>query len=139
MSEPVKKLGPVVKIGKEMQWHSPAPHDRYMSLLFERDITPTKNMAAGVVTLPPGQAQQKLSVHEGEEIYMILQGKGKFVLNDEEYNVEMHTAVYIAPGTKHRAYNTGDEEMLMYFVNCPSCFGHVGGYNDFMKDWTKIR
>ncbi len=89
--------------------------------------------------MPPGQAQHKLSVHEGEEIYMILQGKGRFVLNDEEYDVEKHTAVYIAPGTKHRAYNTGDEDMIMYFVNSPSCFGPVGGYNAFMKDWTRIR
>ena len=134
-----KKLGPVVKIGEEIQWHSPPPHDRYMSLLLERDITPTKSMAAGVVTLPPGQAQHKLSVHEGEEVYLILQGKGRFVLDDKEYNVEKHTAVYVAPGTGHRAYNTGEEDMIMYFVNCPSCFGPVGGYHDFMKEWTRIR
>ena len=133
------QVGPVVKVGSEMQWHSPAPHDRYMSLLFERDITPTTRMAAGVVTLRPGQAQQKLSVHEGEEIYMILQGRGRFVLDDKEYEVEKHTAVYVGPGVKHRAYNTGDEDMLMYFVNCPSCFGPVGGYEDFMKEWTRVR
>jgi mannose-6-phosphate isomerase-like protein (cupin superfamily) len=110
-----------------------------MSLLLERDITPTKSMAAGVVTLPPGQAQDKLSVHEAEEVYLILQGKGIFVLNEKEYDVDKYTAVYVAPGTKHRAYNTGEDDLLMYFVNCPSCFGPVGGYNDFMKQWTRIR
>ena len=138
-SESTPQVGPVVKIGAETQWHSPPPHDRYMSLLFERDITPTTSMAAGVVTLPPGQAQHKLSVHDGEEMYLILQGRVRFVLDDQEYDVEKHTAVYIAPGTRHRAYNTGDEDMLMYFVNCPSCFGPVGGYEQFMKEWTRVR
>jgi mannose-6-phosphate isomerase-like protein (cupin superfamily) len=138
-SESKDKSGPVVRVGEEIQWHSPTPHNRYMSLLFERDITPTKSMAAGVVTLPPGEAQPKLSVHEVEEIYFILQGKGKFVLDEMEYEVERHTAIYVAPGTKHRAYNTSEEEMLMFFVNCPSCFGPVGGVYEFMKEWTRVR
>ncbi len=110
-----------------------------MSLMFERDITPTVNIAAGIVTLPPGQEQQKLSVHEGEEIYFVLEGTGQFVLNDRVVDIEKDTAVYVAPGTKHRAINTGQDEMRLYFVDTPPVFGRVGGYKDFMKEWTKVR
>ena len=103
----------VVKADQSIQWESPAPDDpsvhnhRFMSLMFERDITPTRSMAAGVVTLPPGQEQTRLSIHEGEEIYYVLQGKGEIVLDDEVYPIEKDTAVYITPGTRHRARNTG--------------------------------
>lgn len=136
----------VVKADEAMQWESPPPDDssvqdhRFMSLMFERDITPTKSMSAGVVTLPPGQEQTRLSIHEdGEEIYFVLEGKGEFILDDEVHQIEKHTAIYITPGTRHRARNTGDEVMKLYFVNCPSVFGAVGAYKDFMKNWTKVR
>ncbi len=135
----------VVRADDAMQWESPPPEDssvqshRFMSLMFERDITPTKSMAAGVVTLPPGQEQTRLSIHEGEEIYYVLEGKGEIILDDEVHPVEEGTAVYITPGTRHRARNTGDEIMRLYFVNCPSVFGAVGAYKDFMKDWKQVR
>jgi len=129
----------VVKVSEAMEWQSSPPNQRSMSLLFERDITPTINIAAGIVTLPPGQEQKKLSVHEGEEIYYILQGRGQFQLGDRTVDVEKDTAVYVAPGTKHRAINTGDEEMKLYFVNTPPVFGPIGGYKEFVKDWKQIR
>ena len=135
----------IVRANEAMQWESPPPEDptvenhRFMSLMFERDITPTRSMAAGIVTLPPGQEQTRLSIHEGEEIYYVLQGKGEIVLNGEVYPIEKDMAVYITPGTRHRARNTGDEEMKLYFVNCPSVFGDVGAYKEFMKDWRQVR
>ena len=135
----------VVKAKEAMEWESP-PHEnpavrdhRYMSLMFERDITPTKSMAAGVVTLLPGKEQTKFSVHSSEEIYFVFEGKGEFLLDDEIHPVEKDTAVYVTPGTRHRARNTGDQTMRLFFANCPSVFGHVGGYKDFMSEWKRIR
>lgn len=136
----------IVKADESIQWESPPPEDssvqdhRFMSLMFERDITPTKSMSAGIVTLPPGQEQTRLSIHpDGEEIYFVLEGKGEFILDDEAHPIEPHTAIYITPGTRHRARNTGDETMRLYFVNCPSVFGPVEGYKEFMKTWTQVR
>jgi mannose-6-phosphate isomerase-like protein (cupin superfamily) len=110
-----------------------------MGLMFERDITPTANIAAGIVILPAGEEQTKLSVHEGEEIYYVVRGTGQFVLDERVVDVEQGTAVYIAPGVGHRAINTGDEEMELYWVNTPPVFGPVGAYRALMKDWERIR
>jgi mannose-6-phosphate isomerase-like protein (cupin superfamily) len=136
----------VVKSDEALQWESPPNEDpsvqdhRFMSLLFERDITPTKSMSAGIVTLPPGQEQTRLSCHDdGEEIYFVLEGRGEFVLGDEVHPIEQGTAIYVTPGTRHRARNTGDAVMKLYFVNCPSVFGPIEGYKEFMKTWKKIR
>ena len=109
-----------------------------MSFLFERDITPTRNICAGIVTIDPGQEQTRLSIHEGEEIYFVLEGKGQFVLDDRVEAIEKDTAIYVKPGTRHRAINIGDSVMRLYFVNSPPVFGEVGAYKEFMKDWKQV-
>ena len=135
--------GKVVKMGQAMTWEipDPEPHHRFMGLMFERDITPTVNMSAGFVILPPRQEQQKLSAHEGkEEIYFVVRGKGKFVLDEDAVEVEEGTAIYVAPGCRHRAINTEEsEEMHLFWVNSPPVFGPVGGYLDFVKNWKRVR
>ena len=69
----------------------------------------------------------------------MITGHGKFYLGDETYDIEAGSAIFVAPGTKHRAANTGEEEMQLYFVNTPSTFGPVGGYLDFTKNWQRVR
>jgi len=133
-------MGPVNRIGEEMAWHIPDDgEDREMGILHERDITPTKGMAAGSVRMPVGKKQVKLSVHEGEEIYFVHRGRARFYLNDQTYDVDEGGAVYIAPGTRHRAENIGAEDLILYFVDSPSAFGEVGAYQEFTKNWNKIR
>ena len=132
----------VVKVHEpEKMWESPEPHVRTFGLLFERDITPTRNIAAGVVRIPPGHEQEKPSYHEAEEeIYFIVEGRGKFLLGEDRWvDVEKGTAVYVAPGVGHRAINTGDEELEMYCVSSPSVYGRIGGYEDFVRGWKQIR
>jgi mannose-6-phosphate isomerase-like protein (cupin superfamily) len=132
----------VVKMSEAMLWEipDPEPNHRYMGIMFERDITPTANLAGGFVILPPKQEQQRLSVHEGqEEVYFVAKGKGRFVLDDEAVDVDQGTAVYIRPGCRHRAINTGDEDMVLFYVNTPPVFGPVGAYKELTKNWKRIR
>ena len=35
--------------------------------------------------------------------------------------------------------NIGDEDLILYFVDSPSVFGEVGAYQEFTKNWNKIR
>ena len=121
-------MKPVNNINDCMLWEIPGEQRRFMGIVHERDITPTKTLSAGIVILPPGIEQPKLSVHpDSEEIYFVIKGQGKFYL------------VFVTPGAKHRAANTGSEEMQLYFVNTPSTFGPVGGYEDFTKNWKRVR
>ena len=130
----------VQKTSECMMWQAPPPHGRKMGLMFERDITPTISISAGTVVIPPGEEQPKPSVHdEGEEIYIVMRGRGQFMLGDRVVDLEPGTAVYVSPGVGHRAINTGDEEMELYWVNTPPVFGPVEGYHDLMKGWKRIR
>ena len=132
-------MKPVNKIGEELCWEIPDGEGRQMGLLCERDITPTKNMSAGSVRIPAGGQQVKLSKHTCEEIYFIFEGKARFFLGDEQYEVEKGNTVYVAPGTGHRTMNIGDEDLVLYWVNSPPVFGDAEGYKEFVKDWTQIR
>jgi mannose-6-phosphate isomerase-like protein (cupin superfamily) len=130
----------VKKLDEGIAWQAPPPTNREMSVLFERDLTPTVNIAAGTVRIPAGQEQPKLSAHEGaEEIYFVVRGKGRFVLGDEEHDVEAGTAVYVGPGVQHRMMNTGDEEFEVFYVNTPPVFGRIGGYEDAVVGWERLR
>lgn len=133
-------MKPVNNINECMLWEIPGEQRRFMGILHERDMSPTKTLAAGIVILPPGIEQPKLSTHpDSEEVYFIVKGHGKFYLGDEVYDVEAGSAIFVAPGTKHRAANTGDEDMQLYYVNTPSTFGPVGGHLDFTKNWKRVR
>lgn len=130
----------VVSREESILWEIPGTQRRFMGLIFERDITPTKNLASGMVIIPADIEQPKLSVHpDSEEIYYVLKGECKFVLGTEEYAIKKNTAVYVAPGTAHRAINTGSEELELFWVNTPSCFGPIGGYKDFTREWKRIQ
>lgn len=130
----------VVRFEEAIAWEAPEPNRRTMAVMFERDITPTRNMAAGYVRIPPGSEQVKLSIHpDGEEIYFVVTGRARFYLGDEVHDMEPNSAVYVAPGTPHRATNTGSDDLVLFFVNAPAVFGRVGGYEDFVQGWTRIR
>ena len=104
------------------------------------DITPTVNMAAGTVLIPPGCEQTKLSRHEGkEEIYYVVAGTGVFVLEDEHHEVEAGCTVYIGPGVGHRAVNTGADDLRLFWVNSPPVFETPEEYRDYTKDWKQVR
>jgi mannose-6-phosphate isomerase-like protein (cupin superfamily) len=131
----------VMKSNEILLWEAPDPHRRRFGLMFERDITPTKNLTAGIVILPPKQEQPKLSSHEAEEIYYVVRGRGLFELDGKLFEVESGTGVYVGRGVKHRAINVGDEELELFYVNSPpeGVFGPVGGYLELVKDWKRLQ
>ncbi len=126
MNDVVKTSEPITA------WEAPEPHRRVFRLLFERDVTPTRNIAVGTVTFPPGRERPDQDTHrEAEEIYFVLRGRGRFELGNRVVELEPGTAIYVAPGVGHRAINTGDQELELLFVSAPPVFGRVGGYADF--------
>jgi len=47
-------MKPVNNINECMLWEIPGDQRRFMGIVHERDITPTKTLSAGIVILPPG-------------------------------------------------------------------------------------
>jgi mannose-6-phosphate isomerase-like protein (cupin superfamily) len=58
-------------------------------------------------------------VHDVDQFIRIEQGKGKAVLDGEEFDIENDFAVVVPAGAKHNIINTGDEDMKLYTVYTP--------------------
>ena len=136
-------MNDIVRTSEVTLWESPEPHRRQATILFDRAITPTINIAAGTVIFPVGQEKPTASVHGGEEIYFVVRGKGKAVLGDRMIDVEKGTAVYVPPRAEHRFINTGDEEMELYWVISPAAdaWPRPGGWVDEVTEagFKKVR
>jgi mannose-6-phosphate isomerase-like protein (cupin superfamily) len=120
-------------------WEAPEPNRRTMGVMFERDITPTQDLAAGFVRIPVGGEQPKLSRHPGEEVYFVSRGRGRFDRGDRSDDIEERGAVFVSPFAPHRWINIGDTDLEVFYVVSPSAFGEVGGYLDVVRDWHEVQ
>jgi mannose-6-phosphate isomerase-like protein (cupin superfamily) len=122
-----------------LAWEAPEPHRRTMGVLFERDITPTEQLAAGFVRVPVGHEQPKLSRHPGEEVYFVVAGTGVFDRGDRSDQVETRGAVFVQPFAPHRWINIGPSDLELFYVVSPSAFGPVQGYLKTVAGWTQVQ
>lgn len=122
-----------------LAWEAPEPHRRIMGVMFERDITPTTELAAGFVRIPARGEQPKFSRHPGEEIYFVVRGQGRFDRDGHVDTVPSRGAVYVRAFDPHRWINDLDEDLELLFVNSPSAFGRIGGYLDTVAGWHQIQ
>ena len=95
----------------------PGPHDgggQTTGFSFFKNIR-SSNLIFKKRILHPGSA---IGYHlqEDEEIYYILSGRGKLVMNDKEYMVESGTAILTLPGTHHSLTQTGDQDLVIFIV-----------------------
>ena len=121
-----------------LAWEAPEPHRRTMGVMFERDITPTEQLAAGFVRVPVGHEQPKLSRHPGEEVYFVVSGVGVLDRGDRSDEVHPRGAVFVAPFSPHRSINVGDVDLEVFYVVSPSAFGEVGGYHSVVAGWQQV-
>ena len=93
-------------------------------------------LASGLSIVHPGRVGREYfmtkghyhKVRETAEIYYCLQGKGVLLMEDEAGDTaveELHPGrvVYVTPRWAHRSINTGDEDLVTFFVY-PGHAGH---------------
>lgn len=95
------------------------PAGRTTKVFTGEHLLPVKNFTAGYVVIGP-KGRVPLHAHPNEEIYVILEGKGKMRVGAEEKVVEAVCAIYIEPQEEHLLQNTEDDELIMIFVYSPS-------------------
>jgi len=73
-----------------------------------------------VMNLLPGE-EIGIEVHQNvDQFFRIEQGTAKFIINDEENNVEAEWAVIVPAGANHNVINTGETELKLYTVYSPA-------------------
>ncbi len=99
---------------------TPEPHVRELKVLISPMLQEgVQGLSVGMTILPPGNSTSNHS-HESEiEAWLIIQGTGKAVLDDESVEVGPESVIFVKPNTNHQLVNTGDEEIRMFWVYSP--------------------
>jgi mannose-6-phosphate isomerase-like protein (cupin superfamily) len=101
----------------------PEPEKRILRLLISPELDPTqKDIACGMVEIPPG-SNSDFRGHDEGELFIIVSGKGKARVGEEEIKLAPFTAFYAKPGVPHQTFNTSDKEDLVMFFVLVSPFG----------------
>jgi quercetin dioxygenase-like cupin family protein len=75
------------------------------------------SMRAGVVTLQPGTCVGNHSTEDREEILVILEGNGTFILeNGKQLEMKVNAVLYCPPHTGHDVKNTGTTPLRYVYV-----------------------
>jgi mannose-6-phosphate isomerase-like protein (cupin superfamily) len=73
-----------------------------------------------LMTLKPGEDIGE-EVHEGhDQFFRIDAGKGKVLIDDNEYEVEDGFAAIVPSGANHNVTNTGEEDLKLYTIYSPA-------------------
>ncbi len=82
--------------------------------------SPVRNQSLAEATLPPGGETVEHFHREAEEIYLVLSGRGRMRLGDEEDAIVPGDAVVIRPGTPHKLWNTAAEPLRILCCCAPA-------------------
>ena len=82
-----------------------------------------EHLSAGLFWLAPGQQTQDDVHPDAEEIYYVVSGSGRLIMNEEEFRVEEGMTVFIPAGVNHQSFNDGGEELCYFYAFGPQPSG----------------
>ena len=116
-------------------WEAP-DGSRTVSPLIGPQECDAKEMVTGLWILRPGE-QSEPDIHpDAAEIYYVVCGQGRLLLDDEEYTVSQGMTIYIASGVVHQTFNDGAEDLGYYFIFAPPPGGPP---RQETENWNQIR
>ena len=78
------------------------------------------NQSLAEATVAPGAATEEHYHRLTEEIYFFTHGSGRLRVGDEEREVEPGDTVVIAPGLRHKLWNTGAQPLRLLCCCAPA-------------------
>ena len=100
------------------RWEAP-DESRCVTPLITNESCESQAMLTGLWRLYPGRESEPDIHPDADEIYFVVSGKGKLLLGDEEYTVQKGMTVFIPANVTHQSFNTGDEDLVYYFIFSP--------------------
>jgi mannose-6-phosphate isomerase-like protein (cupin superfamily) len=82
-----------------------------------------RNQSLAEARLPAGAATQPHFHPRAEEIYFLLEGRGRMQIEGDVRDVGPGDAIAIPPGLRHQITNTGDRA-LRFLCCCAPCYEH---------------
>ena len=96
----------------------PQPYNRNLKVVMAPETHGVKSFAIIMVTIPPG-VKSDFHSHEGEEFWIVTEGRAEFLIGDEKFIAEPGMVVFSPPKIKHQITNNGKDTFIAYSVHCP--------------------
>jgi len=94
--------------------------------LCSADRTPTAGMTVGVAEVPVGGTVDGAEHrHDQHEVYFVLSGSGRVLLDGSWHAVGRGATVFVPGGTHHCVENTGDDPLELLYVLDADSFHEV--------------
>jgi len=93
--------------------------DTIENINFRKVLYTGKNLQLVLMSLKPGEEIGAEIHHDNDQFFRFEDGKGKVVIDENEYKVKNGDAVVIPAGAKHNVINTGKDELKMYTIYAP--------------------
>jgi quercetin dioxygenase-like cupin family protein len=79
----------------------------------------SERLLLGVNAFEPGQAHAA-HAHEGQDkVYVVIEGRGRFLLGDREHELGPGDVLVAPAGIEHGVENPGGERLLVLAALCP--------------------
>jgi mannose-6-phosphate isomerase-like protein (cupin superfamily) len=92
--------------------------------LIHPDSHPARNQSLAEASLQPGQRTALHRHRQSEEIYYVLAGSGRMILDSDEFSVSAGDSILIPPGSAHCIANTGIEALRLLCC-CAPAYAHA--------------
>jgi len=76
----------------------------------------TENLSVGTWRVGPGKSPHGAHSHPEEELLVFTEGSGEISIEEKRYKVAPGSIMYCAGNLLHGVYNTGQTDMLFYFI-----------------------
>lgn len=99
--------------------------------------SPARNQSLAEATVAPGEATTAHYHGRSEELYLVTAGQGRLRVGDEERDVKAGDCAVILPGTVHKLWNTGDEDLVVVCA-CAPAYSHDDTFLVEEKDGAAV-
>jgi len=79
-----------------------------------REFLRVPSMSCGVYTLPAG-AEDLQAPHDEDEVYFVIEGRGRVRVGDEEHSVERGSILYVRQSEEHSFFEVEEDMTLLVF------------------------
>ncbi len=84
--------------------------------MVEPGKSPSKNLTMGHTTVYANGKTTGHAHEDMEEVYYVIQGRGRMIVGDCEYDIKAGDALYVPFGVFHTTYNTGIVPLQLLWV-----------------------
>jgi mannose-6-phosphate isomerase-like protein (cupin superfamily) len=84
--------------------------------LVDPKSSPSKNLQMGLTVVYADGKTTGHSHADHEEVYYVIQGRGRMVVGDSEYDIKAGDALYVPFGEFHTTFNTGILPLQLLWV-----------------------